>query len=141
MRPLFAVGAALLQHRQRAGRLGPPTPPHRLADRDLGGDCPSRCFALRVAARRPRRVVLVVSIAITVSGIFVALVLNAYLTTQPLVGGYDDAQVELLRQVLLVVDVILLSLAAVNAIFITWATVLDNRHLRWRAPSAQPLVK
>jgi ABC-type lipoprotein release transport system permease subunit len=86
-------------------------------------------LALRVAARRPRRVVLgVVSIAITVSGIYVALVLNAYLTTQPLAGGYDDAQVELLRQVLLVVMVILLSQAAVNAIFITWATVLDNRH-------------
>jgi putative ABC transport system permease protein len=86
-------------------------------------------LALRVAARRPRRVVLgVVSIAITVSGIFVALVLNAYLTTQPPAGGYDHAQVELLRQVLLVVMVILLSLAAVNAVFITWATVLDNRH-------------
>jgi ABC-type lipoprotein release transport system permease subunit len=86
-------------------------------------------LALRVAARRPRRVVLgVVSIAITVSGIYVALVLNAFLTTQPLAAGYDDAQVELLRQVLLVVMVILLSLAAVNAIFITWATVLDNRH-------------
>jgi ABC-type lipoprotein release transport system permease subunit len=85
-------------------------------------------LALRVAARRPRRVVLgVVSIAITVSGIYVALVLNAFLTTHP-PGGYDDAQVELLRQVLLVVMVILLSLAAVNAIFITWATVLDNRH-------------
>jgi ABC-type lipoprotein release transport system permease subunit len=85
-------------------------------------------LALRVAARRPRRVVLgVVSIAITVSGIFVALVLNAFLTTHP-PGGYDAAQVELLRQVLLVVMVVLLSLAAVNAIFITWATVLDNRH-------------
>jgi ABC-type lipoprotein release transport system permease subunit len=85
-------------------------------------------LALRVAARRPRRVVLgVVSIAITVSGIYVALVLNAFLTTHP-PGGYDAAQVELLRQVLLVVMVILLSLAAVNAIFITWATVLDNRH-------------
>jgi ABC-type lipoprotein release transport system permease subunit len=86
-------------------------------------------LALRVAARRPRRVVLgVVGIAITVSGIFVALVLNAFLTTQPPPAGYDDAQVELLRQVLLVVMVTLLSLAAVNAVFITWATVLDNRH-------------
>jgi ABC-type lipoprotein release transport system permease subunit len=86
-------------------------------------------LALRIAARRPRRVVLgVVSIAITVSGIYVALVLDAFLTTQPLASGYDDAQVELLRQVLLVVMVILLSLAAVNAIFIAWATVLDNRH-------------
>ena len=86
-------------------------------------------LALRAAARRPRRVVLgVLSIAITVSGIYVALVLNAFLTTQPLAGGYDDAQVEVLRHVLLVVMVILLSLAAVIAIFMTWATVLDNRH-------------
>ncbi len=98
-------------------------------------------LALRVAARRPRRVVLgMVSIAITVSGIFVALVLNAFLTSQPLAAGYDDAQVELLRHVLLVVMVMVLSLAAVNAIFITWATVLDNRHSpRWRALSARPL--
>ena len=86
-------------------------------------------LALRVAARRPRRVVLgVVAVAITVSGIFVALVLNAFLTTQPPAGGYDAAQVEVLHQVLLVVMVILLSLAAVNAIVIAWATVLDNRH-------------
>jgi ABC-type lipoprotein release transport system permease subunit len=86
-------------------------------------------LALRVAARRPRRVALgVVSIAITVSGIYVALVLNAFLTTQPVAAGVTDAQAELLRQVLLVVVVILLSLAAVNAIFITWAAVLDNRH-------------
>jgi ABC-type lipoprotein release transport system permease subunit len=86
-------------------------------------------LALRVAARRPRRVVLgVVSIAITISGIFVALVLNAFLTAQPLAGGYDAAQVDLLRRVLLIVMAIMFSLAAVNAIFITWATALDNRH-------------
>jgi ABC-type lipoprotein release transport system permease subunit len=36
--------------------------------------------------------------------------------------------VTVLRHVLLVWTVILLSLAAVNAIVITWATVLDNRH-------------
>jgi putative ABC transport system permease protein len=84
---------------------------------------------LRIAARRPRRVALgVVSIAITVSGIYVLLVLNAFLTTQPLAGGYDAAQVKVLRHVLLVWTVILLCLAAVNAIVITWATVLDNRH-------------
>ncbi|MFI6316500.1 FtsX-like permease family protein [Nonomuraea sp. NPDC050556] len=86
-------------------------------------------LALRVAARRPRRVVLaVVSIAITVSGIYVLLVLDAFLTAQPLVGGYGSAQVEVLRHVLLVWTVMLLALAAVNAVVITWATVLDNRH-------------
>jgi ABC-type lipoprotein release transport system permease subunit len=86
-------------------------------------------LALRVAARRPRRVVLgVVSIAITVSAIVVALELNAELTAQRLTGRLGDTQAELLSQVLLVVMVTLLSLAAINAVFITWATVLDNRH-------------
>ncbi|MEV4382542.1 FtsX-like permease family protein [Streptosporangium sp. NPDC049644] len=86
-------------------------------------------LALRVAARRPRRVALgVVSIAVTVSGIYVLLVLNAFLGDQPSTGAYTEAQVAVLRHVLLVWTVILLSLAAVNAIVITWATVLDNRH-------------
>ncbi|MEE6263600.1 FtsX-like permease family protein [Plantactinospora sonchi] len=86
-------------------------------------------LALRVAARRPRRVVLAVfSIAVTVSGIYVLLVLNAVLGDLPGTGAYSEAQVGVLRQVLGVWTVILLSLAAVNAIVITWATVLDNRH-------------
>ena len=85
-------------------------------------------LALRVAARRPRRAVLgAVSIAVTVSGVYVLLVLNTFLTAHPRVGGYDDAQVTVLRHVLLVWTVILLALAAVNAVVITWATVLDNR--------------
>lgn len=86
-------------------------------------------LALRVAARRPRRAVLsMVSIAITVSGIFVALVLNKFLTSQPPGSGLDAAHAQLMRQVLLVVMVVLFSMAAVNAIFLTWATALDNRH-------------
>ena len=86
-------------------------------------------LALRISARRPRRAVLtVVSIAITLSGIFVALILDTFLADGPLATGYDEAQVELLRRVLLIVMVTLLALTAVNAVFITWATVLDNRH-------------
>lgn len=86
-------------------------------------------LALRVSARRPRRVVLgVVSIAVTVSGIYVLLVLDSVLGTLSGTGAYTEAQVAVLRQVLGVWTVILLSLAAVNAIVITWATVLDNRH-------------
>jgi ABC-type lipoprotein release transport system permease subunit len=86
-------------------------------------------LALRVAARRPRRIVLAaISVATTVSGVYVLLVLDAFLATEPRRGRYDHAQVETLRHVLLVWTVILLSLAAVNAIVITWATVLDNRH-------------
>jgi putative ABC transport system permease protein len=86
-------------------------------------------LALRVAARRPRRVALgVVSIAVTTSGIYSLLVLNAFLGDQPGTGAYSEAQVAVLRHVLGVWTVILLALAAVNAIVITWATVLDNRH-------------
>jgi ABC-type lipoprotein release transport system permease subunit len=86
-------------------------------------------LALRVAARRPRRVVLgVASIVVTVSGIYVLLVLNTFLGEQPGTGAYSEAQVTVLRHVLGVWTVILLTLAAVNAIVVTWATVLDNRH-------------
>ncbi|WUH99895.1 ABC transporter permease [Spirillospora sp. NBC_00431] len=86
-------------------------------------------LALRVAGRRPRRVVLgVLSIAVTVSGIYTLLVLNTFLEGQPGSGSYTASQVETLRHVLLLWTVILLALAAVNAIVITWATVLDNRY-------------
>ncbi|MFF5297465.1 FtsX-like permease family protein [Paractinoplanes globisporus] len=86
-------------------------------------------LALRVAGRRPRRTALAVAgIAITVSGIYVVLVLSAFLGTQPGQGGYDATQVTVLRHVLLVWTLILLALAGVNAVVITWATVLDNRH-------------
>ena len=86
-------------------------------------------LALRVAARRPRRTVLVVvSIAVTVSGIYILLVLNTFLSEQPTIRAYSEAQVAVLRHVLGVWTFILLALAAVNAIVITWATVLDNRH-------------
>ncbi|GAA4569081.1 ABC transporter permease [Planotetraspora kaengkrachanensis] len=85
-------------------------------------------LGLRVAARRPRRVLLnVVGVAVTVSGIYVALILDAFLAADPLAAGVDEAQAGWLRQVLLVVMVTLFALAAVNVVFITWATALDNR--------------
>ncbi|MFL6140547.1 MAG: FtsX-like permease family protein [Labedaea sp.] len=65
---------------------------------------------------------------VTVSGIYVLLALNTFLGNQPGTGAYSEAQVTVPRHVLGVWSVILLSLAAVNAIVITWATVLDNRH-------------
>ena len=106
-------------------------PPHR-----TGGLIPVSArlpvplmLALRVAARRPRRTVLaVVSIAVTVSGIYILLVLNTFLSEQPTIRAYSEAQVGVLRHVLGVWTVILLALAAVNTIVITWATVIDNRH-------------
>jgi ABC-type lipoprotein release transport system permease subunit len=85
-------------------------------------------LAVRAAARRPRRLVLgVASIAITVSGIVVALAANAELAAERLAGGYDALRAEPLGRVLGVIVAVLLCLAAVNAVFLTWSTVLDNR--------------
>ncbi len=81
-------------------------------------------LGLRVAGRRPRRVVLgVVSIAITVSGIVAALAARAQLAASV---GTDELHAA--NRVLLVITLMLVALAAVNAIFITWATALDARH-------------
>jgi ABC-type lipoprotein release transport system permease subunit len=88
-------------------------------------------LALRVAGRRPRRLILsIVSVAITVSGIVAALSLNAQLDTSRFAASaqLDDARTERLGQVLLIITVMLVALAAVNAIVTTWATVLDARY-------------
>jgi ABC-type antimicrobial peptide transport system permease subunit len=80
-------------------------------------------LGLRIAARRPRRVVLAIaSITITVSGIVAALGSHA-----DLMDGSNSARAERLDQVLLALVITLVALAAVNAIFITWATALDAR--------------
>jgi putative ABC transport system permease protein len=82
-------------------------------------------LGLRVAARRPRRVVLAtVSIAITVSGIVAALAAHGQFNADRGSSIQDDR----LDQVLLVITITLVALAAVNAIFITWATALDAKH-------------
>jgi ABC-type lipoprotein release transport system permease subunit len=83
-------------------------------------------LGLRVAARRPRRTMLCgASVAITVSGIVAALGAHADLNAQQLgVGSRGDQ----LDEALLVITITLVALAAVNAIFITWATALDTRH-------------
>jgi putative ABC transport system permease protein len=97
-------------------------------------------LAARLAARRPRRVLLgVLSIAVTVSGIVAVLFAHATLALSPSGSpaatanpGLADvgfiSQTARENQVLLVVTVMLVALAAVNAIFITWATVQDSRH-------------
>ncbi|HMI71492.1 MAG TPA: FtsX-like permease family protein [Solirubrobacteraceae bacterium] len=88
-------------------------------------------LALRVAARRPRRVVLAtVSIAITVSGIVAALAAHADLNADQLSGAsaLDGSRADRLNQVLLLITITLVALAAVNTILITWATALDVRH-------------
>jgi FtsX-like permease family len=86
-------------------------------------------LGLRVAARRPRRVVLsAASIAVTVTGVVAVLAARAQIHQDAeLVGGTDPNTVRA-NQVLLVITVTLVALAAVNAIFVTWATALDAKH-------------
>jgi ABC-type lipoprotein release transport system permease subunit len=82
-----------------------------------------------VAARRPRRVVLsAVSILITVSGIVAVLAALATLHQDAQLVGGTDPDIDHANRVLLVITVPLVVLAAVNAVFVTWATALDARH-------------
>jgi hypothetical protein len=84
-------------------------------------------LGLRVAARRPRRAVLATaSIAITVSGIVAALAAHADLADSG--SSVDPSQADRMNEVLLAITITLVALAAVNAIFVTWATALDARH-------------
>jgi putative ABC transport system permease protein len=80
-------------------------------------------LGLRVAGRRPRRVVLAVaSVAITVSGIVAALAAHA-----DIANDANSVRADGLNQVLLAITITLVTLAAVNAIFIAWATALDAK--------------
>lgn len=89
---------------------------------------PPLLLAVRVAARRPRRLVLgTVSIVITVSGLVVALALRGELARQQAAGGIDAARMHSLMRVVVIVTVVLFCLAAINALFLTWATALDSR--------------
>jgi putative ABC transport system permease protein len=76
---------------------------------------------MRLAARRPRRLVLsVFSVAVTTSGLVTVLIIHAVASTWSL-----GPQV---MRVTTIFSVVLIALAAVNAIFIAWTTVLDARH-------------
>jgi putative ABC transport system permease protein len=78
---------------------------------------------MRVAARRPRRTILAtVSIAITVSGLVAALGAHA-----EVLESSNSYRAEQFNKVLLAITLTLVALAAVNAIFVSWATALDAR--------------
>jgi ABC-type antimicrobial peptide transport system permease subunit len=87
-------------------------------------------LGLRMAGRRPRRLVLTTaSVAITVAAIVAALAEKTHY--QHSGAGYsmlNDPVVSRLDRVLVVVIVVLMLLAAVNAIFIVLATARDTRH-------------
>ncbi|HVA59704.1 MAG TPA: FtsX-like permease family protein [Mycobacteriales bacterium] len=77
----------------------------------------------RLLARRPRRLLLsVLSIAVTTSGLVLVAILiqHATATGWPLGPRLADATT--------IISVMLVVLAAVNAVFIAWTTALDVRH-------------
>jgi putative ABC transport system permease protein len=90
-------------------------------------------LGLRLAARRPRRTVLsAASLAITVAMIVVAITIQRNLSASNLQLGATEylphnAIAGRINQITLVLAAGLVILAAINAIFITWATIVDSR--------------
>jgi putative ABC transport system permease protein len=86
-------------------------------------------LALRLMARRPRRALLsAASIMVTTTGIVAVLLVHAHADYGFTAGnGLDNPQNDRLSQVMLIISVVLSLLAIVNALLITWATVLDAR--------------
>ncbi|MHB8452929.1 MAG: ABC transporter permease, partial [Mycobacteriales bacterium] len=88
-------------------------------------------LAVRILARRPRRATLnALSVAVTVSGIVAVLFAHLRLTASQLGGSarLNNPRTDRANQVLLVITILLITLAAVNVLFITRATVTDTRH-------------
>jgi putative ABC transport system permease protein len=85
-------------------------------------------LGLRVMARRPRRVLLgVASVAVTVSGIVAVQAGRAAMAADWRGAPSLDPEADRGNQVLLVITVLLVALAAINGVVITWAAALDNR--------------
>jgi putative ABC transport system permease protein len=89
-------------------------------------------FALRLVARRPRRAILsAASVAVTVMGLVAALAIRAgvddKLSHFGSSGGLVNPDILRAEQVLAILTILLVTLAAVTAIFTALATVLDAR--------------
>jgi putative ABC transport system permease protein len=89
-------------------------------------------FGLRLVARRPRRAILsAASIAVTVMGIVSVLAFHADASSKfsrfGTSGGLVNPVVIRDEQMLTVITILLVTLAALTAIFTAWATVLDSR--------------
>jgi putative ABC transport system permease protein len=91
-------------------------------------------FGIRLVARRPRRALLsAANIAVTMTGIVTVLAFHAYAddklaTSSALTaGGLSDPVVNRDEQMLAIITIMLVTLAVLNALFTTWATVLDAR--------------
>jgi putative ABC transport system permease protein len=88
-------------------------------------------LGLRLVARRPRRALLgAANVAVTMAGVVAVLTFHATAGQQINGGGsgLSDPVYNRDEQVLLVLTVTLLALAALNAIVTAWTTMLDTRH-------------
>lgn len=93
----------------------------------------SLSLGLRLTARRPRRLLLsIFSIGIAASGIVAVLIVHAAMDSHTVDGHaafttVGNPQTIHTDQLTFVISVMLVALAAVNAIFVAWATVIDCR--------------
>jgi putative ABC transport system permease protein len=88
-------------------------------------------LGIRLAARRPRRAILsAVSIAITVTTVVAVVTVHAQQALDNVAGfsAIDNPRNDRINHALLVVSVVLVILAAINALFVTWSTAVDSRH-------------
>ncbi len=87
-------------------------------------------LGLRLAVRRPRRAILAaLSIAITVTTVVAVVMVYSHQELMSVAGysSIDNPRTDRINHGLLLVTVILLVLAAINALFITWSTAIDAR--------------
>jgi putative ABC transport system permease protein len=91
-------------------------------------------FGLRLVARRPRRALLsAANIAVTVTGIVAVVAFHAYANDKLsrasalTASGLSNPVVNRDEQMLSIITIMLIALAVLNAVFTTWATVLDAR--------------
>jgi putative ABC transport system permease protein len=91
-------------------------------------------FGLRLVARRPRRALLsTANVAVTVTGIVTVLAFHAFASgklassSALTAGGLSNPVINRDEQMLTIITVMLVTLAALNAVFTTLATVHDAR--------------
>lgn len=81
----------------------------------------------RLALRRPRRLLLnMFSVAVTVSTLVAVLILHATEANPGFLTPNDPLKARL-SEVILIISTVLIVLAAINAVFIAWTSVLDAR--------------
>jgi len=110
-------------------------PRRRAALVRISGKLPvAALFGVRLIARRPRRALLsAANVAVTVAGIVVVIAFHAFadrrlsVTTAHAGTALSNPVINRDEQMLTVITIALVALAVLNALFTTWAMVLDGR--------------